>query len=293
MRVAPLFCCLVLGLTAPDFVHAQQLTTLEEDPFNELEPTDADLRQLQPATPRLSFELVGEIPLPGPLPGGGPQLVGGNVEIPVAGGVAVAPPEPGARATVSAGSGRDDVSDEWATDATSTFRVRSRPDGFIEAQRRRGQRWKKVWKLKLPGATAVPPLIHGNRVYIGALDNQIYCVKRKNGHRLWAVDVGGRISKALVWWQGELPAAPPAATARPIEAILAITDNGSQMLALDAARGTILARVELPEGAGKLVHVPLAMPDGRVVVALQKYSDAEAALLLYRLTAAPAAAEAT
>ncbi len=131
----------------------------------------------------------------------------------------------------------------------------------------------------------VPPLVVDRRVYIGGLDNHVYSLKAKNGHRVWAVDIDGRISTPLMLWRGEIrePTAKDPLATRELTLILVVPASGSQMVALESERGRQVASMRLPEGGGKLVSGPLATLDGKVVVARQQYAESEASLMVYRL----------
>ncbi len=159
---------------------------------------------------------------------------------------------------------------------------------MLEAQkscRRCKTGWKRSWKLRIPGNTLVPPLVADRRVYIGGLDNHVYSLKARNGHRVWAVDVAGRISTPLMLWRGEIskPTPQDPLAMRDLTLILTVPASGSQMVALESQSGRQVASLRLPEGGGKLVSGPLAMPDGKVVVARQQYAESEASLMVYRL----------
>jgi hypothetical protein len=126
--------------------------------------------------------------------------------------------------------------------------------------------------------------VTARRVFFGALDNRVYSVKRKNGHRVWAADVGGRVSGALVLWSarpaGEddpRPGAPGPA------AILVVPDRRNRILALDPLSGTEVASFTLPDPESRLVGVPVKTPDGRIVAATQKYAPTDASLLVLQL----------
>ena len=67
--------------------------------------------------------------------------------------------------------------------------------------------------------------------------------------------------------------------------LLAVGDSGSEMVALERKGGLPVATLRVAEGDGKLVSGPLAMPDGKVVVARQQYAETEASLMVYRLLA--------
>ena len=285
-RSIPVSLSLLLSWFAVSEAGAQSYVDLG---FDDLPPPADSKPRDQP--PKMVFSLLAEIPLPGPLPGDGPRLRGDLVEIGVAGGTIVTQPLPDATPQLidsASGSDPDPPPVGWVTDETECMRFRSVPGGVLEAQkscRRCKTGWKRSWRLRVPGNTLVPPLVADRRVYIGALDNRVYSLKARNGHRVWTVDIGGRISTPLMLWRGEIPeptAKDPLAT-RELTLILAVPASGSQMVALESQGGRRVASMRLPEGSGKLVSGPLTTPDGKVVVARQQYAETEASLLVYRL----------
>jgi len=288
---------IAIALVAVSFgpVHAQRENYTSEDAFRDLPPAAAADRG--PTGPKLAFQLQAEIPLPGPLPGAAPRLRDELIEIEVAGGTAVTEPIAGATARLITGTATNVGSEEraapqWAEEASGRFRYRSIPGGKIESQRRCKRcksGWKRRWKLRVPGNTPATPLVADDRVYFGALDNRVYCVKARNGHRVWVADIGARVTLPLIRWEGERPTdadSNPETTEESSETlrlILAVPSAGDRMVALDARSGQPVATIRLPDGEGTLVSSPLATPDGKIVLARQKYAASEASLMVYRL----------
>jgi outer membrane protein assembly factor BamB len=129
----------------------------------------------------------------------------------------------------------------------------------------------------------------GGRVLFGSLDNQVYAVRADNGHRLWALDVGERVSRPLALWHGTVEAE---GEMREVDAVLVAPDDALALIALDVYDGTRLATFAvgtLPEG-NAIVSAPLVASDGRVVVAHQGYAPEEAELLVLHLGPAPSPA---
>lgn len=265
---------------------------LSADPFENL-PLAAEQGR-GPAPPQLIFRLLAEIPLPGPLPGDGPRWTGDAIEIPVAGGIAVVPIEDGEGLRIlpdTAGVEAAPAAENWVESAKLRMRFHADPSGVVRAERRCGRcsrGWKRKWQLRAAGVSSVAPLVVGKRVYFGSLDNRVLCVRARNGHRVWAVDVGGRVAQPLVSWTGPPADAAVGAThssspAAPLGAVLAVLEEGSELLVLSDRDGARIARMKLVTGQGKIVSVPLTTPDGRLAVARQNYAETDAALLLLRL----------
>jgi len=250
-----------------------------------------------PSLPTLRLSLVAEIDLPGPLPGTGPRLVGDRLEIAVAGGVASIPLTLAAEPIIVPGPSRIDDADpeaeeSWALDPDGRYRSRVGEKGRLVTQKRckrcrKG--WRKVWKIDLRGRTTTTPLLTDSRVYFGSFDNQVYSLKKRNGHRMWASDMQGRISGPLMVWRGRIqadaedPASREGDGTRAVQLLVVLPDGGSRMVALDTRDGSIAARYELRDEDGTLKGMPLLTPDGTIVVAREKYNVAEASLMAFRI----------
>jgi hypothetical protein len=305
----------VLGLlallwAAPAF--AQSTMSVESLQPEYLEPFPTTV-STGPA-PRMLFELAAEISLPGPLPGSAPRLVRGEIEIEVSGGVAQSAWDPEtvirlvpADDPASAGAGEPGPGQaagldetEWSVSPDGRYRATVLPSGHVLAQkkcRRCVKGWQKKWKLRVPGRAIAPPLVTDKRVFYGAMNNRVYGVKRKNGHRVWEADVEGRASRHIVVWPppavGSTIGAVTLDPTRSIELVMIVPDSGDRLLALDARTGSRVAEFELEEDEGTLVGGALITPDGKVVVARQKYSPADASLMVFDLAEAPEAPEVT
>jgi hypothetical protein len=268
---------------------AQTSAYTTESAFEGLPPPSG--RENLPPTPKLAFRLEAEIPLPGPLPGDGPRLRDGLVEIDVVGGTLLTVPSTDAVPHLVARPTVDDPAAEsprWVEDVSGRFRYGVVSNQRVEAQRRCKRcksGWKRRWRLRVPGNTRSHPLVAGSRVYFGALDNRVYGVKARNGHRVWVSDIGARVSQPLVGWEGEVPPAPPTEDSPPLRLslILVVPDGGTRLVALESERGQHVAAVRLADGEGNLIGGPLTTPDGSIIVARQKYAETEASLMVYRL----------
>jgi hypothetical protein len=214
-----------------------------------------------PPQPKLIFRQVDEISLPGPLRDEPLRLDDGTARVAVNGGWAIVTlgDEPSVQISTTApaepASGDEDAP-EWVTSADGRFRFRTDPSGKVFAERKRRKGWRKAWKRRIAGATPAPPMVSGRRLYVGSVDNQVYALRADNGHYLWARDVGARVSRPLTWWQGRIGEGPA---------------------------------MDLPTEEDRLLPPVLAAEAGKIVVAVQKYDDAEAALLVFDL--APPAPE--
>ena len=283
---------LLLGSLAAAPVRSQTSPLgVEQYDTSYLEPLDEAGRSA--ATPNLIFRLATEIALPGPLPDSGPRLVEGLVRIPVAGGLAESGWDSGSTARVQSHGGSetsppDDPSLLWSLSPNAKVRYTLTDDGFLLAQKRCRTcpaGWRKRWRLRVAGAGLAPPLVTEKRIYYGALDNRVYALKRRNGHRVWEADLEGRVSRSLRIWRPAEPEdqAERAARAPSPALLLVVPDDGSAVVALDARTGAKVASYELPDDGGTLVGAPVVTPDGRIVVARQKYTPEDASLMVFRL----------
>jgi outer membrane protein assembly factor BamB len=230
--------------------------------------------------PRFVFASLGEIALPGPLAPSPAFVDGGRVAVPVASGVAHVAPEPDAVPEVRpAVVPAEEVG--WVESMDGKRRYRTTQEGRVEAQERKSprKRWKRDWKIVAPNSFLAQPVIVGPRLCYAGLDDLVTCVRASNGHRLFAVDVGDRISRPLGRW----PKDPPEAA----EILLVVPDDGASVIALDAYDGTRVATFDLPS-PGRFASPALVVGSDRIALARKGYQDEEAALVLLSLTPAPA-----
>jgi hypothetical protein len=293
-HLADRWCALtiLLALSAGSPVVGQ--TSADGTPEGEQSPYLEPIGDGGPETsgPQVAFHLAAEISLPGPLPGPGPRLREGRIRTPVAGGVAVTDWAEGSEVLLEAAATVEVENAElaWSVAPDGRIRVTMIEQSRLLAQkkcRRCRAGWKKKWKLRVSGTVPAPPLVTNDRVFYGALDNRVYSVKRKNGHRVWVADVDGRASRRLRIWRGTvarlqvLEATPWEGT--PMEVILVVPENGSGIVALDAETGLKVASFTLPEDEGWLVGAPLLTPDGKIVIARQKYAPSDASLMVFHI----------
>lgn len=294
--------CTVAALLAGslDPIWAQALDVDQATPNNY--PPALPRRKGAPP-PRLSFERIAEIPLPG-LPAGDPKWIDGEVHIPLADAIAVTTLDPGsiprleppASPPAAAGEDRaDGTASPWVVSEDGKLRFRASPEGEVLAERRCSwcrNGWRTIWKLTVAGATVSPPLVRGPRLFFTTLANQVFAVRSDNGHRLWAADVEDRLSRPPALWNGIIPApaqAPPGAPGERIDLLLVTPDEGAFIVALDPFDGSRVATHELPASEGRFSTQAIATEDGRVVVARETY-EAEALLMVlaFELPAVPA-----
>lgn len=255
-----------------------------------------------PEPPAFTFALVKEIPLPGPLPGGNPVATGSMIRIPVSGGTALVDLESG-KVEVSGDPVEmvpaPDLSQWVPGGVNNKYRFRSFSEGVVFAERE-GYGWSREWRLKwhlrTPGGIPSPPLPVGRAVLFGCTDNRIYAVRAKNGHRLWVQDVGERVTRPLVLWEGKIE--PPAgemtepaetSSSREFQVILTVpgeAGDGESLIALDPFDGKRLATYRHAPPGETIISAPAASSEGAVVVAVQKYKPSEAALLLFKIVPA-------
>ncbi len=268
------------ALLVPGALQAQSY----QDTFSEqryLEPVTTEAAAQ--AAPRMTFRQLTDIALPGPLPGRGAKLVEGEIEIPVAGGVAVSGwLEGSVPRIIRQQPAGEAAADEWSYSPKGDFRCSVLDSGHILAQkgcRDCGKKWRKKWKLRVAGSDMAPPLITEERAFYGGLDNRVYCVKRRNGHRVWDSDIPGRISQPLALWRRE----GLQEEADDIELIILVPDDGRSIIALDSATGSRTASFDLPQNGGQLKGSPIITTDGKIVVARQLYAAAQASLMVFDL----------
>jgi len=258
-------------------------------PFDmeELEPVPGS--ETDQAQPQFRFELIADVSLPGPLPGGEPFLIDGGIAIEVVGGLAVVSWD-GTVELRETGDPRDpDDRDEneFAFSDDGRLRCSTMPTGWIKAEKHCEscrKTWRKKWKVRAPGSEFARPLVTDKRVYYGATDNRVYSVKRKNGHRVWATDVGGRVIRPLELLR--VPAPPDVRYigkrgSRMMDLVLVVPDSGDSITALDGRAGVRVARHELPENESFFGR-PLTH-GAKVAVVRQRYDARDAALLLFEL----------
>jgi hypothetical protein len=265
--------------------------TTETSPYLEPPPDAGDGSD---GGPSVAFRVITEISLPGPLPGAGPRLVEGRLLTPVSGGIASSGWDAAAEVVVSASppDPQPGVRGEprWSVAPDGRIRVTVLESGHLLAQKRCKRcraGWRKKWKLRLAGSVTAPPLVTEERVYFGALDNRVYSLKRKNGHRVWEVDVQGRASREILRWQGAvLPAGQSDERpweGEPLDVLLVVPDHGTELFALDARSGAKVASYDLADDEGRLIGAPALTPDGKIVVARQKYAPEDASLMVFEL----------
>jgi hypothetical protein len=239
--------------------------------------------------PKIAFALAGEVALPGPLADGAPWVADGAMFVPVAEGVARVAPTPGATPEIVPSATTPD-GDGWVVAPGGTRRFRATAEGLVECEKRSSarKRWKRDWRIVAPNATLAPPLVVGPRLCYPGLDDRVTCVRASNGHRLWSVDLGDRLSRAIAAWP-PLAATPGRATRsdRSVEGevLLVVPDDGASLIALDAYDGTRLTSYDLPAAKNVFKSAPFVFAEGRIAVVRKGYKTDEAAVTLLDLVA--------
>ena len=234
--------------------------------------------------PALVFERLGEVALPGPLGGRSGFLVDGLVVIPVAGGWARVAPETDATPSIVPTFDVPEAS-EWVASSDGKRRYRTTQEGLVEAERRswvHKDKWVRSWRIVAPNSIMAPPILLGPRLCYTGLDDRVTCVRASNGHRLWAVDLGDRLSRGLTCW----PACGGVAVEG--EVLLVVPDDGASVVALDAYDGRRIASFDLP-ATQRFASPALVVSGDRIAIARKGYDDKEAALVLLRLAPPPPA----
>jgi hypothetical protein len=303
-RLVPI---LLAGIVSVTFSADSAAQAYGQSPFDQ-EFLRVFAEEPEEITPQLTFKLLNEIELPGPLPGGGPTLVDDRVAIPVAGFQALTDWAQNSRPEFSPPLAAEPDSTEpiWVEGPEGRRRYRTLPEGRLVAEkrcRRCDRGWRKLWKLRLPGSTLAPPLVTADRIYVGAMDNRIYCLKRRNGHRLWTADAESRLGRRLVFLTVDPPEEPEEseesdeaeeieglATAGPeandlLELVLAVPDDRAEIQAWSAKTGKKIASFRLAKDEGKLIGVPLAIENSKIVVARQWYASSQASLMVLQMSA--------
>jgi hypothetical protein len=218
------------------------------------------------------------------------RLDGAEIALPVSGGEGRVRlvPEPTLRVVPVEGfaSGSFAAGDpSWVLSEDGLFRFRSLPEGRIEAEKlsEKTEQWREAWSYRVGGAVLAAPVLDGNRLFFGSIDNQVYAVRADNGHRLWSVDVGARLSRPVALWHGVLQPNAEGEPPREYSLLIVVPDDGAGMVALDSYNGTRVASLRLPEFESGFVSPALVTPEFGVLVARQKYAPTDAVLMVYRL----------
>jgi outer membrane protein assembly factor BamB len=142
------------------------------------------------------------------------------------------------------------------------------------------KKWVRSWRIVAPNSIMSPPIVLGPRLCYAGLDDRVTCVRASNGHRLWAVDLGDRLSRGITCW--------PACGGPTVdgEVLLVVPDDGASVIALDAYDGRRIAAFELPPTQRFASTALVASPD-RIAIARKGYDDKDAALVLLRLIPPP------
>lgn len=250
-----------------------------------------------PAPPLLAFRIVESLRLPGKLTGESPAFEEGRVRIPLQEGSAVyeptAPsmplqPRPSSWDAVPAASAPAGAS-RWVDSPDGKRRFRALPDGAITAEkrcRRCASGWKREWTAHLPGVAVSEPLIVGHQLFVGALDTRVHCLRVENGHRVWSVDVGDRVTRPVVRWNGMVPGETPGVEL-PVSLLLVVGQGGGTLIGLDPYDGRRIATLELQPSEGRLATAALVGGGGSILVGRETYASPDGDLLVLAVDRAP------
>ena len=280
-RVSRVIACLIAA-GAPFLAFAQYGSTGQQVEPNNYPPALPDRHG--PA-PRYVFEPLGEIAIPGPLGEAPAYVLGDEVAVPVASGIARVKPELDAAPRIDTSA--VPATDPWITEPGRKRRYRTTLEGIVEAESwsKIRKRWVRRWKIVAPNSFLAPPVLVGPRLCYAGLDDLVTCVRASNGHRLWAIDTGDRVSRPISRWPTLPPDPKHAKGERGVEGeiLLVVPDSGASVIALDAYDGTRVAVFDLP-APRRFASPALVVPGDRIALARKGYEDSEAALVLLRLT---------
>jgi hypothetical protein len=277
----------VAGGAVPAFA---QVVYSESYPDNYPPPLPA--RQ-GPQPPPIVLEWEGETAVRGPLLPGPLGFENGEVLVPTADGV-VGVSVDGDQAAEPRGDAAPPAARDlfdWVLAGDGRHRARALPDGglAVEKRRKEGARWRRAWRLPTSSPLSSPPIPLDRRLVYATAEGSVIAVRLSNGHRLWATDLGERLSRAAEVWSASLPTSDGSAPgpAALVSLLLVVPDSGVALLAVDVYDGRVLARGGVPEGKGRLVSPPLLLRDGRIVVARQGYALEDAGLGFFRVRLSP------
>jgi outer membrane protein assembly factor BamB len=94
-------------------------------------------------------------------------------------------------------------------------------DGFVVAWD--AQTGKERWRYKTAPVES-SPLLHGNRLYVGAWDHGVHALNAKTGKRIWRFQANNEVNTSAAWWRGRI----------------IIGDDSGTLYALSAKSGRLL-----------------------------------------------------
>ena len=230
--------------------------------------------------PELQLLIVGETAIEGPIIGE-PRWFQGRLELTTT--AAVLSVDIGAAVpTISTLGAASPVVEAtgYALSASGNYRAEVIPGKRLRLQRRCRNcvptKWRRLWKLRTAGIAAAPPLVNDRCVYFGSQDNRVIGVRRRNGHRVWASDIGGRVIRRLAWWQA-MPDGEDGE--RGAAAVLAVPEPGAEMIVLDAGGGRQVLRYKLPGEEDRILGPAYSDENGRIWLLRQGYRASDLSLI--------------
>jgi outer membrane protein assembly factor BamB len=62
---------------------------------------------------------------------------------------------------------------------------------------------KERWRYKTQPIES-SPLLHGNRLFVGAWDNGVHAINAKTGRRVWRFQADNQVNTSAAWWRGRI-----------------------------------------------------------------------------------------
>jgi outer membrane protein assembly factor BamB len=74
-------------------------------------------------------------------------------------------------------------------------------DGFVVAWDAKTGRER--WRYKTAPVES-SPLLHGNRLFVGAWDHGVHAINANNGRRIWRFQADNEVNTSAAWWRGRI-----------------------------------------------------------------------------------------
>lgn len=127
------------------------------------------------------------------------------------------------------------------------------------------------WEFRAAAdARAAPQVVRG-RVLFQSLDNHLYCLRAKNGHEVWRVRAGARLTRPAAPWR---------------DRVLVIAEGSAEVEAFDLRDGSPAGKWTLPAADVRFVAGP-QVADDLLVAAYAGFGASRCRLVALRLAARP------